>query len=416
MQITLFFYLLKELIPQFFTSLCVLSTVIVVSQLVRLSEVLVTFGVSLENVFLPFLFLLVPFLAFTIPMAYLFAVVLTFSRLSADGEYTAMLASGFSLRRAAAPILIVGAIVSAIGSVCALNFEPWGRRETVQFYQRKTQTELDNMIRFRMQPGVFLDNFLGYVLYAEKISADRTRFENVMLGPGAGREDQNFTLLAPTATLLGSVESGELKMSFDYGVIYAAKAGETSTSVVKFKRAELDVLRIFQEQIFGPDSSKDDFRSYTPTQLSTYIDKAKIDLEKEPNRLEKKDAYYKSRFLIHQRVGMPFAALVFACFGMVLGIHDDRRGKGFGFVGSILTIMGGYIVIMFFKWLAEKGAIGAPVGVWLPNFLLGGFGAFLVYQRNRLPPSESPLDPRFVPGLNRLTANVRGWLRPPPDG
>jgi hypothetical protein len=51
---------------------------------------------------------------------------------------------------------------------------------------------------------------------------------------------------------------------------------------------------------------------------------------------------------------------------------------------------------MAFKWFAEKGAISAPVAAWLPNAALLLFGWFLMYQKNRLPPSESPLDPQHI--------------------
>lgn len=394
---TLFLYFFKEIIPQFFTSLCVLSAVIVVSQLIRLAEVLVTFGITLENVLLPFLFIMVPFLAFTIPIAFMFAVLLSFGRLSADGEYAAMLASGYSLKKASFPVLIIAGFLYLVAVCCALYFEPWGRRETVDFYHRKTQTELDNMLRVQMKGGVFLDNFLGYVLYAEQISPDRSRFDNVLLAPGARMGDQNFSLLAPSASITGSVESGDLKMAFDYGVIYSASDKSNNVSVVKFKRAELDLLRIFKEQIFGADSTKDDYRSFGPRELWNYIDEIKD--SKQPGM---RDTYWKARFLFHQRFGMPFAVMAFALYGMVLGINDDRRGRSFGYVGAILTIIVGYVIMMSCKWMAEKGEMSAPLAAWLPNIVLGLFGIFLVYQRNRLPPSENVLDPRYIPYLNRL--------------
>lgn len=396
--ITLFYYFLKEIIPQFFTSLCILSAVIVVSQLVRLSEVLVTFGLSLENILLPFLFIMVPFLAFTIPIAYMFAVLLAFSRFSADGEFTAMLASGYSLRKAIVPVLLIGGILYVIAALCGMYFEPWGRRETVAFYHRKTQTELDNIIKVKLKSGVFLDDFLGYVLYAETISPDRTRFENVMLAPGRETIDQSFTLLAPSGGITGSVESGDLRMSFDYGVILASRPGEENVSVVKFKRAELDILRIFQEQIFGPDSASDDYRSFGPVRLWDYLQSHAPETMDHGERKE----YYKANFLFHQRLGLPFACITFALFAMVLGIQDERKGKGFGYTGAILTIIAGYVLQMGFKFLAEKGVVSAPIGAWLPNLLLLLFGSFLVYQKNRLPPSESTLDPHYIPGLQRI--------------
>ena len=65
-----------------------------VSQLVRLSSILVNFGISAETLLIPFVFC-TSILVFTIPISYLYAVLLGMGRLSSDGEYTAMLASGF---------------------------------------------------------------------------------------------------------------------------------------------------------------------------------------------------------------------------------------------------------------------------------------------------------------------------------
>lgn len=363
----------------------------------RLSEVLVSFGLSLENILLPFLFIMLPFLAFTIPIAYMFAVLLAFMRLSADGEFTAMLASGFSLKRAAVPVLLVGSILFGLAALCGMYFEPWGRRETIDFYHRKTQTQLDNIIKVKLKSGVFLEDFLGYVLYAEKISQDRSQFQNVMLAPGPDTKDQNFTLLAPSATINGSVESGDLRMAFDYGMIMASSPDDENMSVVKFKHAEIDLLRIFQEQIFGLDSGVDDFRSLGPVDLWRYINKTSTALD-ERTKME----HTKAAFLFHQRIGLPFSCITFALLAMVLGIGDERRGKGAGYMGAILAVIAGYVFLMGFKFLAEKGVVSAPLGAWIPNLLLLLFGSFLVYQKNRLPPSESTVDPRFIPWIRRF--------------
>lgn len=391
--------------PQFVTVFCVMSAVIVISQLVRLSEILVTFGLSVENLLLPFLFILMPFISIIVPISIMFAILLAFSRLSADGEFTAMLASGFSLRRALRPVLAVTFVAYMIALLGSVYFEAWGRRETLEFYHRKTQNELDNMIRYRMKPGVFLDDFLGYVLYAEHISADRTRFENVMLGPGHNTDTQHFTLLAPAAAITGSVETGDLRMSFDYGIIYTTKADNDDVSVIKFKRAELDLLSIFREQIFGPGSTEDDYRGYAPADLGRFVDSLKD--SKEP---KDRETWFKARFLYHQRMSMPFACFAFALFALVLGIQDERRGKSNAFMGASLTIVVGYIGMMSFKFLSEKGMLSAPLGAWLPHLLMTAFGAFMVYQKNRLPPSESIFDLRHIPVLRNFRRRAK--MRP----
>ena len=91
-----------------------------------------------------------------------------------------------------------------------------------------------------------------------------------------------------------------------------------------------------------------------------------------------------------------------ALFAMVLGIQDERRGKSYGYLGTVLTIILSYIMVMSFKFWSENGIVPAPVGVWTPNFILLSFGMFLLYQRNRLPASESALDPRYIPLLRRI--------------
>ncbi len=345
---------------------------------------------------LPLLFIMLPFLPLVIPMAFLFAVFLTFSRLSADGEYSALLASGYSLARASKPVLLVAAVLYVVGVFGSLHFEAWGRRELIQFYYRKTQTEIDNLVKFKMQPGVFLEDFLGFVFYAESVSENRSKLDNVILAPAKDHKGQDFLLMAPSGKISGSVEKGDFKIAFENGLFISGAANEKSSSVLKFQMSEVDLLRLFQERIFGTESSTDDYRSLPPLELFAYVEKLKADQNRD-NSL-----FWKARYLLHQRFGTPFAVIGFAFFGMVLGIHDVRKGRSGAFAAALMTIMGGYLLLMSFKWLAEHGHISAPVGAWLPCIILMLVGGFLVFQKNRLPLSESPLDPKNIPIVSRF--------------
>ncbi len=373
----------------------VICSIIVVSQLVRLSEVLVAFGLSLENVFLPFLYIIVPFISLTIPIAFLFAVVLTFARLSADGEYPAMLASGFPLRSSARPVLALALVLYVVAAICAVNLEAWGRREMVQFLYKKTQTELDNMVKYKMQSGVFLDDFLGYVMYAERISADRSAFENVMLAPGGGKRSE-FTVLAPSGHITGSVETGDLKMSLESGVVYSRRPQTEKISILKFNRAEIDLLKIFHEQILGADSAEDDYRSYRPSELNNYIHILRADKNAKPQHIRQVE------FLFHKRISSPFAVVSFAFFGMVLGVSDPRRGKSSAYVGAIVTIILGYVLLMGFESFAKQGQLPVIAAAWMPNLILILVSGFLFYQKDRLPPSESTLARSNLPFFRRF--------------
>lgn len=401
-----YFYFLSEVIPQFFTALCVISAILVVSQLIRLSEVLVAFGLSFENIMFPFLFIILPFLSFTIPIAYLFGVLIGFLRLSADGELPGFFAAGFSLWQAAKPILATSLVLFGIGAICGLYLEPWGRREFISFYQRKAQGELDNVVKYKLKSGVFLEDFLGYVLYTEKISHDKTSFENVMMAPGPATKNQPFTLFAPVGSLTGSVDHSDLKMVFESGTIHSREPGSLDASVLKFKRAEIDLMRVFQTQMFTNTDSPGsvDYRAITPGQLWRYIG----DMDKKRSESAVAEAEYKrARFLFHQRAATPFSTVFFAMFAMVLGVTDPRRGKGGAYFGAILTVVVGYLLLMGFKWFAENSDMSAPMAAWLPNIVMLLAGSFALYQKNRLPASEPLLNFENLPYVRHLQQNRR---------
>lgn len=378
--------------PQFFSALIILSTILVVSQLVRLSRELVAFGLSPENILLPFLYIILPFMSFNIPIAYLGAVMIAFGRLSADGEYAAMLATGFPLKKSARPVIVIAFILYFVAAACSVYGEPWGRKQLEAFFFEKTQTEVDNLIKFRLQAGVFAEDFLRFVLYVENISDNRTTFTNVMIAPG-GNTENTWMILAPKGYIKGSVAEGRLSLDLQNGVMHSGSAKSNEHSVLRFEKLELDLLRLFREQILGGADAQFDYRSYNPWELNEYVDKIAADPKVE------REHYWKARYLLHQRFATPFVIMIFTCFGLVLGVTDPRSGKSRAYIGAIGGIIFGYVVVMGFKWLAEKGTISAPIAAWVPNLLLATFGAWLVYQKNRLPPSESPLDPAHIQSI-----------------
>lgn len=396
----LFFYILREVLPQFFSSLLILASVLIISQLARLTELLVAFGVSLENFFLPLVYIVLPFIPFNIPIAFLFAVMLAFGRFSADGEYAGLLACGYSLRRAAVPVALLAVVFCASGVVAGAYLEPWGRRELVRFIFDKTKNEVDNMVRVKIQPGVFTDNFLGYTFYAEGISTDRTRMTNIMLAPPAGSR-QAFTILAPRGSITGTADTGDLKMSLEGGEGFSQSGEKLSGSVLKFRRAEFDLLRLFREQLVDAAVGDEDYRSLAPADLTAYI--AKLETA-EP----RDDALLiRARYLYHNRIASPFSVFFFGMFGMVIGVVDPRTQKNRAFVNGIAAIIVGYVFMMGFRWFADRGWIDAILAAWMPHVITSCAGAFLLYQKDRLPPSEPVLQRSNLPWNLKFNSGTR---------
>lgn len=378
-----------------------LCAVIVISQLVRLSDVLVAFGLTAENILLPFLYIILPFLPVLIPISFLFSVMMTFTQLSNDGEYTALSASGLSLFQAIRPVLQVSVVLYFVSAMCGVNLEAWGRREFETFIFQKTQTELDNMIRFKIQEGVFVEDFLEYVFYTEKISKDRKNYTNVLLSPTPGHDDHGFVIMAPSARIDGAVHEGNLRMTLFDGIAISENPEEHTSSTMRFAKADIDLMRVFKDRILGAHSHETDYRSYTMPQLRSYIKDLKANLPAE------QDVFWRATYLFHSRFANSFVILTFALFGAILGLFDQRHGKNAGYIGTILVVIGSYVFVMLFRWAAENGHMTGVLGAWLPQVLMLLGAAFLTVQKNRLPLSEPILALRNLPIFGRLLGKKR---------
>jgi lipopolysaccharide export system permease protein len=364
------------------STLAIFSSVLIISQLIRLTELLVAFGFSLENVFLPIIFVAVPFLSITIPMAFLFAVMLAFSRMSSDGEFIALLASGYSVKKAILPIFMIASFLFVVGAMISTNLEAWGRREYLSFAYRKTQSELDNLMRSKVQPKVFVENFLGFVLYADEVSPDKTNYKKILLTPQAssGKID-GFTLSAPEGKIEGSVEKGQMLLTLTNGFGFGSK--ENSFKSFRFKSLKVDLLRLFRDQIFGGNSLKNDYESMNFSEISAWLTAQRSEGKSQTPE------FRKANHLFHKRFAVPFSTLIFFLFGMVFGISDQRRPKGSAYGLSICVIIFSYLFSTGFQWLSVNGYMPAILAAWGANLILLPVGLFLVYQRNRLPISES---------------------------
>ena len=106
-------YVLKEHLSPFFVTMGGLTAVLLIGNIIKFMELVISKGVSLFDILRLILYLIPYALSFTVPMACLIAMVLAFGRLSTDYELIAMRASGVAPARLVGPLLTVGLILSA---------------------------------------------------------------------------------------------------------------------------------------------------------------------------------------------------------------------------------------------------------------------------------------------------------------
>jgi lipopolysaccharide export system permease protein len=105
-------YVLKQHIAPFTFALTALTLLMLLDQLARQFHRLVGKGLGVKVIAEVF-FYSIPFIvAVIVPMAVLVSVLYAFNRLAADNEIAAMKASGISLARIAAPVVVAATLVA----------------------------------------------------------------------------------------------------------------------------------------------------------------------------------------------------------------------------------------------------------------------------------------------------------------
>src|SRR5665647_2869316 len=114
----LFLYIVREISSLFLLGIVIFTLVLLMGRLITLTDLVVSHGVPFADVSRMILYLVPSFLVFTIPMAFLLAVLLAFGRLSADNEIVVIKASGISLIQMLPPVIVcaVVAVLLALGA------------------------------------------------------------------------------------------------------------------------------------------------------------------------------------------------------------------------------------------------------------------------------------------------------------
>ncbi len=92
-------YFIKEFIGPLFLALGVLTFVMLLGNLVKITDLIIRKGVDIYTVSKLFLLMIPYLLTYTLPVAALTAVLLSLGRLSGDNEIVAIRASGINLSR-----------------------------------------------------------------------------------------------------------------------------------------------------------------------------------------------------------------------------------------------------------------------------------------------------------------------------
>ena len=194
----------------------------------QLFSILVSATTTPETVGYLFLLLLPATMPLTIPLGSLVGVLISLSRMSSDGEITAMRASGIPARRVTLPVTAFALLAVALTGYCSLKLTPWCNAELIRVVNQMGAAQLTAEI----QPRVFEESFPNTVLYVgDVLPGQPVRWQNVFMadltppserksaGPGE-KSDAPRVTIASQAIVTADSARNRLQLSLLRGSTY----------------------------------------------------------------------------------------------------------------------------------------------------------------------------------------------------
>ncbi|MDD2734983.1 MAG: LPS export ABC transporter permease LptF [Desulfuromonadaceae bacterium] len=351
------FYIIREISSLFLLGLVIFTMVLLMGRLIKLTELVVTRGVPLADVCKMILYLIPSFLIYTIPMAFLLAVLLAFGRLSADNEIVVIKASGISLYQVMPPVIFCAVVavllafgVSAIGA-------PWGNSS----FRELSLRVLTNNITATIREKTFWDDIPGVVMYTDHYEEKSKQLKGVVIHDGRNTS-RPMTIFARDGVISGTSGSNALRLSLQDGSIHMA--GEDGLY-------RLVYFGEYSMTVGGTESSTPLPRNESDIWLSDLI--RQMNDPAIPANIRRK---HRTEF--HSRFTFPCASFVFAILAVPLGIQNRRSGKSGGFAVSILIILAYYVMMSVAKTFPEKGLLPGSIALWLPNLVFIAIGLYFL--------------------------------------
>ncbi len=370
-------YILKELAFPFLIALGLISFLLIMNRVITLVDLVLRYHVGIWVVCKLVAYVLPATFAITVPMSLLVAILMAFGRMAADMELTAAKAGRVSLARLFLPVILLSALLSV--GMLAFNEYVLPRANLgykILFYDIVRQRS--NLV---IQPGTYIHDFDGIVIYVGKKDPDQSVLEDITLFLLPNGQNPLQLVRARWGKLVSDPKSFRVYLQLHQGSVQVPN--------------QSDPLR-FTQMFF--DSSVLDLDLQGGLQKMQGVDKQpqEMTIAEIRHRLAQMPPGDPQRASwaveMDKKIAIPFACLVFAVIGCPLGALTRRGGRLAGFLFAILLIFNYYILLSVGETYGDRGSLAPWLSMWLPNLEILALGAWLTWVCLK----EKPLLPRVT--------------------
>lgn len=330
----------RELLQNIALSIVFLNAVLIIEKLLKLSKIFASVGIDLLNLTLLIILLQPQLLIFTIPMALLMSVLLTYGRTQTDNEMTIFMVSGMPYKSTFKPTIYIGIVAFFITTFMSFYLAPAG----VSLVREKILTVLAERAPLGIEEGVFNQGFKGITIFVKEKPDSNSLKEIIIFDE---RKEDTKIVIARQGKI--KKEKENISLSLLDGKVYFNKG--TSLNELSFKEY---IFKLYPniEQIAKKSSE---------LSLSELITKIATDKEKAVD--------YKLE--LYRRTSLPVLCLISVFLSPSLCILIGRSGRLGGITVGLAVFAVYYIVMIYGTNLAKTGKLSAEAGSLLPVMIMG---------------------------------------------
>lgn len=321
--------------------------------------------------------LAIPFtIPLTVPLGVLVGVLIALSRMSSDGEITAMRAAGVPSRKVIAPVMTFSILATILTAGASIWLTPYANTKTYKILNKLVAAELTAEV----QPRVFEEQFPNRILYiGDVVPGALTRWRDVFIADMTPREEQKKedhergegprVTVASDAIAIPDVPHNQIQLSLQNGMTY--EVGKEITDY--YRTSGLTGQQLLEATKPNEVRAKPFIEMDTVSLYRAAYHDPKIDPE---DRIQ-------ARIELQQRLALPPACFLLALVGIPLGVSSRKGGKS---AAVVVTV-----ALAFIYWMGLLGATGLakqhklPVGIamWIPNAVFALIGIILLFRLER---------------------------------
>jgi lipopolysaccharide export system permease protein len=306
-----------------------------------------------------FLYLIPFLLSYTLPIACLSAVLLTFSHLSSDNEILAIRSSGINLIKVATPLVIIGIILSLFCVILNDKIIPY-----THFASRKVLTDIGSKNPAAvLEAGTFINSFQDNILFIYGINGNK--LENIRIYQPQGEGKPTRTIVAKKGEFISYPKEGKIKLKLIDGTSDEPDLNNPNNFFKLNFKTYFITLDLLKNNVVDKKP-----KDMTIVQLSEQIKKYK--------KLDIETALFFTE--IHKKVSSAFSCLIFVIFGLPFGIITHRREKSINFFLIFFVVAFYYLLTIGFETLSIQNLLLPAGAMWATNIIMGGIGLILLYR------------------------------------